>query len=86
MSGLTTNTLCYLVCTVIAFRSPEVNLWHCTAQKTPAWKIFDSNISRNLFFCNSEKGSDCIDPSAVPELCVQRPFQCPTDCPGCVFI
>lgn len=41
MSVLTTNILCYLVCTVIGFRSPEVNLWHCTPQKTPSWKIFD---------------------------------------------
>lgn len=86
MSVPTTNILCYLVCTVRDFRSPEVNLWHCTTQKVPSWKIFDSNIWQDLFFCSSEKGWDWADPSEVPQLCLQRQFQCPADCFGCVFM
>lgn len=86
MSVPTTNILCYLVCTVRDFRSPEVNLWHCTTQKVPSWKIFDSNIWQDLFFCISEKGWDWADPSEVPQLCLQRQFQCPADCFGCVFM
>lgn len=91
MSLLTIDILCYLVCTVIGFKSPEVNLWHCTALKMASvkkssWKIFYSNISQNLFFCNSEKGWDYIDPSEVPRFCMQRPFQCPVHCSGCIFM
>lgn len=48
MPGLATNILRYLVCTVVAFRSPDVNPRHCAAQKIPARKIFDSKYLREF--------------------------------------